>query len=339
MIDPHVHLRDWRQSDKETVKHGLAVAYKAGITRLFDMPNTDPPVTTKAVALSRLALAGGGEVAYHIYMGLTSSERQIRDAVETYSELFPKVVGLKMFASHSTGNMGIIAEEEQRKVFKTLREADYKGVLVVHAEKEAFIQSERFEKGKFETHSDARGAKAEIESVKDMLEFSEGFEGHLHIAHISTKGAIDLVKRAKAEGRNVSAGATPHHALFSRKDAKDYSLYLKMNPPLREEQDRRAVFEGLLDGTIDNAESDHAPHTLKDKENGASGIPGFEGMLVLLGELRKAGAPEARLKEIFGLSVLRQFSLPMEDIFLPEDIEERRASIKNEYPFNSYKNI
>ena len=121
MIDPHVHLRDWNQKDKETVIHGMRVAASLGFTHLFDMPNTDPQCTSRDIILERLALGGEASeetgVSYHLYGGLTNNDEQIIEMVDTHSELFPLVIGLKMFLSHSTGNMGItdIEMQKQRK--------------------------------------------------------------------------------------------------------------------------------------------------------------------------------------------------------------------------------
>ena len=344
MIDIHVHLRDWEQSSKETVDHGLAVAYKAGIRRVFDMPNTNPPLTTREAVIDRLALASDAitknkrKIAYSLYVGLTADVKQIKKAVSIYNELFPLVCGLKLFAGHSTGNMGLCTLKEQELVFNTLTEENYRGVVAVHAEKESLIDSKKYIKGKTETHSLARPSSAEVESVRDLMSLVEktGFKGHLHICHISVPAALELVLAAKERGVNISAGATPHHLLLSTEDAKN-NHYLKMNPPLRSEEERKALFQALLDGKIDNIESDHAPHTLEDKENGASGIQCFSGMLILLHVLRKEGVSEESLQKLFGKNVLKIFSLEDEAIFLPRDIKARLISIRNEYPFDPFE--
>ncbi len=349
MIDIHVHLRDWNQSNKETIEHGLITAYKAGINRVFDMPNTNPPITDRSRVIERLAIASsvlrsefkGKKMAYSLYMGVTGDVNQIKEAVNTYYELFPMVCGLKLFMGQSTGNMALVSKEEQLKVFNTLASLGYDGVVAVHAEKESLLDKTKYKEGDFESHSEARPAKAESESIKDAIECVKlsGFKGKLHIAHISAKESLLLVKEAKSDGIKISCGATPHHSLLSKSAAKDHSLYLKMNPPLRAEEDRAAIFSALLDGTIDLIESDHAPHTLEDKEKGASGIPGFSGMLLLLKALRQNGADEEHLKDLFGRNALHLFNMEEEDIFLPKDVDKRLGIIKDEYPFDSYRTI
>lgn len=342
MIDPHVHLRDWNQKDKETLSHGLMVAKKAGFSHVFDMPNTNPALTNRDAIIERLADAGDvvrkiKGMHYHLYAGLTGDMDQVKAMVDVYNELFPLVVGLKLFAGHSTGNMGILDEETQRKIFSTLSSCGYKGVLAVHSEKESYMKPELYEKGKWETLSLARPKEAEIESVRDMIDFArgEGFEGTLHIAHISTRGAIELVK-ANRDKLKITMGATPHHAMYSTEDAREYSRFLKMNPPLRDKEDRDYLFDAIVNGDIDWIESDHAPHTLLDKENGASGIPGFAGMLTIANKLRKAGVSEERLSELFGRNAILAFGLDDEEISVPKDLKRRFISIEDEYPIKPF---
>ena len=345
MIDLHVHLRDWGQSAKETVEHGLAVASLCGIKRVGDMPNTSPALTSRDAVLERLALASPSvkrhRVSYSVHMGLTKDPGQIREAVATHSELFPLVLGLKMFAGQSTGDMGIVDIDGERRVFKTLSEAGYKGVLLVHCEKEALMKPDSYVPGKWDTHSLARPAEAETESVRDMIALARecGFAGHLHICHISTKGALDLVVKAKGEGMAISCGATAHHSLKTCDDAAEHGLYLKMNPPLRPACDRDAIYQGLKDGSVDYVESDHAPHTLEDKEKGASGIPGFAGSLVLLSRLKADGVSLSRLEALFSLNAARIFGIEPDGALLPDRLAWRAQKAASEYPFNPFAKL
>lgn len=137
-------------------------------------------------------------------------------------------------------------------------------------------------------------------------------------------------------------GVTPHHLLLSRDDARDGSLHARMNPPLRSEGERKALFQALLDGRIDWVETDHAPHTLADKERGASGIPGFSGVLVLLARLRSLGVDEKRLAAWFGGNVLRTFGLSLEEgVTLPDARDTPRLArmAALAYPYDSFRNL
>ena len=129
MIDPHVHLRDWNQAHKETLRHGFSVAWRAGLDAVFEMPNTDPPLTSRQSILRRIDDADRALAALRIplvhclYAGLTADPGQITEAVEAWRELFPRVAGLKMFAGHSTGNMGIVEKSAQAVVYRRLAAA------------------------------------------------------------------------------------------------------------------------------------------------------------------------------------------------------------------------
>ncbi|MGP1438694.1 MAG: dihydroorotase [Treponema sp.] len=348
MIDVHVHFRDGVQSEKETIKHGFSVAHQAGILSCFDMPNTVPALTAKKDILARLEFGQKmveeveQKAVYRIYAGVTNSIEQIKEIVEVYNEFFPRIVGFKMFAGHSTGNMGILEKDMQRTVYETLVKCNYEGVVAVHCEKNELMKEELFDIAKPETHSMARPIIAEVESIKDQIALVKetGFRGHLHICHISTKDGVSLVKDAKKDGIDISCGATAHHALLNDEAYKKQGLFVKMNPPLRDEKNRKAIFDSLISGDIDWIESDHAPHTIKDKEAGASGIPGFAGTLLLILSLRKAGISEERLNAICGEKVNKvfKFNLP---VCVPSDerIAEVLPKIRKAYPFDAFSSI
>ncbi len=353
MIDPHVHLRDDLQAEKETMVHGLSVASFIGDQWLFDMPNCNPPLTGREAIESRLKKSDdairlvreqtGRDICYSLFAGLTGDESQIEDVVKAWKDLFPRVVGLKLFAGNSTGNMGQVSIEAQRHIYERLAKEGYEGVLAVHCEKESLLRPELENGEDYSTHSDARPSIAEVESVKDQISLSAeaGFQGTLHIAHVSSIASVLEVEKARKEGRKITMGCTPHHLLLERNMAKRHSLYAKMNPPLRSEEERRCLYQAVLDGRIDWIETDHAPHTLMDKEKGASGIPGFCGVLHLLGQLRKDGVEEAQLRRLFGENVLSSFHLPPLAITLPDERErEELASMAARcYPFDSYQDL
>ncbi|MBQ0070968.1 MAG: dihydroorotase [Spirochaetales bacterium] len=340
VIDPHVHLRDWNQKEKETIFHGLLIGSMCGIDTFFDMPNTNPPLTSLEAIGRRLADGeaaaeaisrnSGKTLSYHVYGGLTPERNQIQEMVEAYNLLFPRVCGLKLFAGQSTGNMGVVEKENQKAIYQALTELGYKGVVAVHSEKESYFDKSQKE------HSLVRPPVSEVESVRDQIEAIEetGFQGTLHIAHISTEGALELVKDAKKRGLKVTCGATPHHLL---KNSGDATMWAKMNPPLRPESDRKAIWNGLFDGSVDWVESDHAPHTVENKEQGASGIPGFEGTLLLIKKLREEGMEEKRLNELFSENVFKAFG--MEDKKsspVPAFDNDILKSVHSAYPFSAW---
>ncbi|MDD3902440.1 MAG: dihydroorotase family protein [Sphaerochaeta sp.] len=342
MIDPHVHLRDWAQAEKETLEHGLSVASSCGIDEVFDMPNTSPPLIHRAAILKRLedAQKGFPSVRYHLYAGLTQDPEQIQEVVGLCREFPQQVIGLKLFAGHSTGNMGLVGEDTQKSVYHVLSELGYEGVVALHCEKESLLRPELENMQDFSSHSLARPVEAEVVSISDQLEFSRAahFAGHLHVCHLSSVSSLILVEQAKREGRRVSCAVTPHHVLLSSVDAKHHQLYAKMNPPLRSDQERHALFTALLEGRIDWIESDHAPHTLADKEDGASGIPGFSGLLILVKRLIDAGCPDSLLQELLGKRVQKTFNLEDRSIFIPsyENLDKLSLEASKAYSYDAF---
>jgi len=345
MIDAHVHLRDWGQSEKETLLHGMGIALYTGVDELFDMPNTSPPLTDRASVEKRIADAKrcGLPVRYHLYAGVTDNPRQIEEVVALTREYPSEVIGLKMFAGHSTGNMGLVRGDTQKKVYSILARLGYEGVLALHCEKESLLHPELEDPSDYSTHSLSRPVEAEVASIADQIKYSEeaGFAGLLHICHLSSISSLVLVEEAKRKGRRISCAATPHHLLLNSEDASSHCLYAKMNPPLRSEADRVSLFDALLAGRIDWVETDHAPHTLADKEGGASGIPGFSGLLLLVKRLYEAGCPLPLMQSLLGGRVQLVFSLEKRPVIIPALIGLEQSSLlaAQAYPFDSFSNL
>ena len=173
-LDTHVHFRDFTQRHKETIQHGLEVAYDAGVDAVFDMPNTDPPLTTREIVVERLRIAKEANISdifYGLYMGLTTDIQQVKRAVDVYRE-FQQVIGMKLYAGHSVGNLGITSEHGQGLIYETLTKQGYDGVLAVHCEKESYLHPEKWNPRHPITHCYARPEEAEIESVGDQIELA-----------------------------------------------------------------------------------------------------------------------------------------------------------------------
>ncbi len=349
MIDPHVHARDWDQLEKETIKHALMVASTAGFTTIFDMPNTSPALTFPHIIAKRIeegqkcakeiAREQNIEINYCVYGGITSDPSQIETLVTLHEHLFPHLIGLKLFAGHSTGHMGITTSHLLREVYEALKRSQYKGVLAVHCEDEAFIKNDLFDLENPISHTYARPVEAEIASVEKQITLCKesGFKGTLHICHISTKDAIEMVSYHKSKGMDITCGATAHHALLNESIMNTKGLLAKVNPPLRSIEHQKAVFHGLLDGSIDWIESDHAPHTMKDKLLGASGIPGFGGTLRLIQTLREHDVKESHLDYLLGERVNEVFHTDF-SVFVPSPmcIDDTVENVIGEYPFTVF---
>jgi len=294
MIDIHVHLRDYEESHKETIAHGLSVASSVGYSALFEMPNTQPPLTTRMAVERRLAFAdqvlmGDRMPVYHgLYGGVTADHSQLQEMLDCCSELFPRMVGLKMYAGPSTGELGITEEKDQQQVYRYLARSSYQGVLALHCE-----DAHLFKGDENLPHGEKRPLEAELSSIKRQLSLAkqEGFSGTLHICHVTSSQSLELIAQARPDMPcRVTAGVTPHHLLLNDSLAAGDDGYLyTVNPPLRAEEVRSGLFQSVLAEQADVLESDHAPHELSDKRSGASGLPGIPGMLCAAAYLVKEG--------------------------------------------------
>ena len=267
MIDPHVHCRDGRQAYKETISHALAVASKQGIEKIFDMPNTDPPVLREVDVKRRLKLVPKGkERSYFLYIGLTPCRSQLKEAVYCYRK-YSQVIGFKLYAGESVGNLAVTDLRDQEKIYRTLVELGYRGVIAVHCEKVAFFRPRLWNPAKPITHFYARPKQAETESIKDQIQLVKKthFQGVLHIVHISCPESVEIVNKERKEIK-ITCAVTPHHILWNNEmlNRPDGLIY-KMNPPLRDKKDVEKMRRYLKEEKIDWIETDHAPHSIGEK--------------------------------------------------------------------------
>lgn len=354
MIDPHVHLRDWDQASKETILHGMRIASRAGIDYLCDMPNTSPPLTTpglirrrldEADEVSRQLASDGLHISLSVYAGLTADRVQREGVLRLYDSLFPRVIGFKLFAGHSTGNMGIITKEEQQEVYEQLATHGYEGLLAVHCEKESLLLPDLYDPEQPATHSLARPPEAEWASIGDQIDMavSSGFRGTLHICHVSTPESVRIIEQARKERSlsfTITCGMTAHHALLDAEHGDHGGNLLKMNPPLRSSQSRKELYAMLIDRRIDWIESDHAPHTLKDKQLGASGIPGFSGYLHLVLTLLRDTRDRQLIADLTGRNFCRAVGLVLgsdEQVMGYYELKERLEAIEQAYALDPWK--
>ena len=348
MIDPHVHLRDWGERHKETIRHAMQLAWRIGISGLFEMPNTVPALTSRDTLRQRIADADRAREAlgiplFHgIYAGITADTAQLAEIVDAQRELFPRVVGFKMFAGHSTGNMGVISRDEQWLVWHSLARNDYRGVVAVHAETEDLLRPELWDPARPISHGAARPVEAEVHSVRQQIELAleAGFRGSLHIVHVTTPRVLDIIEHHRGSlPFALRGGITPHHALLDETIATHSEIpEWKVNPPLRPPDEREALWERLRSGNADWIESDHAPHTMDNKRDGASGLPGIAAFRLLREELT-AHLPVREVRRLSHAAVMEAFGIA--PAWIPVNPNESAAwsyaQAAAEYPFDPYR--
>lgn len=274
-IDAHVHFREPGAAYKEDWGSGSRVAVAGGITTVLDMPNNEPPVLTVGNLKKKRALIfGRSYVNYGLFMGFNG---------ENLDEILKaeNIAGVKVYTANSTGNMGV--QKGLRELFEK-----YKGVIVIHAEDEACIQ-ENMKKYSVEgrklqpnVHSKIRTPQCAAKAVRFVCELVKETGAKIHIAHISTDEELEIIN----EYENVTCEVTPHHLLFCTDDYESKGNFIKINPPVRERNDLFALWKGLKMGEIDIIATDHAPHTLEEKEQDyekcPSGVPGVGFLLPIM---------------------------------------------------------
>lgn len=301
LIDVHVHLREPGATQKEDFLTGSRAAITGGFTFVIDMPNNPIPTFTidaleEKIKLSKKAICG---IGFHF----GTNGKNLAEFKKAYSH--SKVFGLKVYCNHTTGDFLIDDPKVLEQIFVAWKSEK---PIMVHAE------------GK---------------SVEKCIALSKKYHRNLHICHISRKEEVEMVRIAKKAKLKVTAGVTPHHLFLIDKNVEKLGPFAMMKPPLGTKSDQDALWQGILDGTIDLVESDHAPHTKEEKlnEKPAFGVPNLE---TTLGLLFKA-VHDQKLKEADILRLLYKnpgkiFNIPgQKDTFIELDPEKPYLIGENGY--------
>jgi len=257
MVDPHTHLRDLDWAHKATFASETQAAIAGGYWAVFDMPNTAP----STIDASRLSdkLNKINQTAYcdwGLYFGASQA-----DNTAEYEKIASQVCGLKIYNNSTTGDLLIDSQTERDKHYKAWSSDK---IITVHAEDD---------------------------TVRDILELVRKYRRPTHFLHISTKLEIDLLTQAKEEGLPVTLGVCPHHLYLTEDDVSTLGAYGRMKPELKTKTDQQALWQAITNGVVDVIESDHAPHTIAEKESTPppSGVPGLETNLPLMLQAVKDG--------------------------------------------------
>ena len=281
LVDIHVHLREPGQSYKETIASGTAAAAAGGFTSVAAMPNTIPVNDTPEITRWMLAPERGATA--RVYPIGAATQGSMGEALCDYEAL--RAAGV---VAVSDDGKPILGDETMRAV---LRAATAAGLPVIqHAEDTRMTGGCSMNAGPLAFRMGLRGMPIEAEAgivARDIALLKElnDDRAHLHVAHLSTRKALDHVRAARRSGLHVTCEVTPHHFVLTEDAVGEYDTHAKMNPPLRAAADRDAMIEGLLDGTIDCIATDHAPHAAHEKEQeferAPNGITGLETSLGL----------------------------------------------------------
>ncbi|MGP3536717.1 dihydroorotase [Microbacterium sp. RD1] len=276
LVDLHTHLREPGYEASETVLTGSRAAAAGGYTTVFAMPNTSPVADTAGVVEQELAL---GEAAGYVHVqpigAVTVGQRGERLA--ELGAMADSRAGVRVFSDDGfcVGDPLIM-----RRALEYVKAFD--GVVAQHAQDPRLTEGAQMNEGAVSAELGLAGWPAVAEEsiiARDVL-LAQHVGSRLHVCHLSTAGSVDIIRWAKRRGVDVTAEVTPHHLLLTDELVRGYDARYKVNPPLRRDEDVRAVREGLADGTIDIVATDHAPHPAEAKASewsaAANGMVGLE---------------------------------------------------------------
>jgi dihydroorotase len=279
LIDLHVHLREPGQEDIETVATGAMAAAAGGFTAVCAMPNTDPVTDNQAAVgfiVSQAQRAGKARVYPIGAISLGQKGQQLAE--------FGELVGAGAVAVSDDGKP-VVSSHLMRTALEYAK--TFSIPVADHCEDPTLSMGGAMHEGIVSTRLGLKGIPAAAEEImvaRDIL-LAELSGGHVHLCHMSTRGSVELIRRAKEKGIRVTAEACPHHFTLTHERCEGYDTNAKMSPPLREPEDRDAIREALRDGTIDAICTDHAPHHYDAKErefdDAPNGIIGLETALGL----------------------------------------------------------
>ena len=287
LIDMHVHLREPGQEWKEDIESGSRAAVAGGVTSICCMPNTGPHIDHAGVAIQIIERAKQVGLCHVHPIGAVSKNLDGKELTEM------RELARAGCVAFSDDGMPIWHAGVMRKALEYASSFGY--LVIQHAEEKQLTAGGAINEGWISTQLGVAGMPAEGEDsmiARDIM-LTRRVDARYHVAHISTQGAVAMVRAAQAEGLKVTTEAAPHHFALTEAEVLGFNADAKMSPPLRTEADRLAVIEGLRDGTIDVIATDHAPHHEDDKRCGLScaafGIVGLETMLPVSLQLVRDG--------------------------------------------------
>ena len=318
--DVHVHFREPGFSYKETIKTGSQAAARGGYTAVCTMPNLNPvPDSVENLNLQRAIIERDACIHVYPYGAITVGEK---------GEVLADIEGMAPFVCGFSDDGRGVQRDEMMKEAMIRAKAQGK-MIVAHCEVNDLLRGGYIHDGEYAKLHGHRGICSESEwaQIARDIELIREIGCAYHVCHISTKESVDIIRKAKAEGLDITCETGPHYLVMNDSMLQEHGRF-KMNPPIRSEEDRKALLEGILDGTIDMLATDHAPHSEEEKGRGLEksvfGIVGLETAFpIMYTYLVKTGIMTMeRLMEVMVENPRKRFNLPLGKDFSVWDLEE-----------------
>ncbi|MDZ7640415.1 MAG: dihydroorotase [Desulfurivibrio sp.] len=308
LIDLHVHLREPGEEHKETIASGTAAAAAGGFTAVACMPNTKPVNDSAAITGQILALAATAATRVYPVGAISQGSR---------GESLAPLGEMAAAGARAISDDGCPVSDSQLLRRALEYAGDHNLLLISHPEEVSLSRNGAMNEGEIATHLGLRGIPRVAEEIMIYrdLALAEYTGRPIHLAHVSTAEAVALIRRAKARGVRVTAESAPHYFSLTEEAVGDYDTHAKMNPPLRTAADVAAIKTALADGTLDAIATDHAPHSMLEKDVefdlAANGIIGLESALPLaLALVREEVISPLRLVELLSTNPARILGIP-----------------------------
>lgn len=330
MIDTHVHSRDPQAMYKEDFYHSTMAAAVGGVTCVFEMPNSNPPIANVVNLQKQIVnLSGKANVDFTVWGGAYGDLNN--------ADILPLsqagVIGFKFFwgyainkkdyslvYSYKEGMPDVIpplSDGEVLDIFKTVNPTGK--CLAIHAENSeimARLSAQVREEGRsdYQALLDGRPALAEAATIGLAIQYAKHTGTHLHVLHVTSKEAVGLIRRAKQEGVSVTAETCPHYLFLTNKDYDRLGNMMKVYPPIKYQEDQDALWAGIADGTLTSVCSDHAPHTQEEKQvnlfDAPAGACGVETMVpMMLGAVNDGRITLEKMVALMSENPAKQFGL------------------------------
>ena len=340
--DVHVHFREPGFSYKETISSGSAAAARGGYTAVCTMPNLNPvPDSAENLRLQLQLIEDSASIHVYPYGAITVGEKG--EALADLAGMAPHVAGF------SDDGRGVQSDDMMRTAMEKAKALGK--MIVAHCEVNELLRGGYIHDGQYAKANGHRGICSESEwaQIDRDLKLVEQIGCAYHVCHISTKESVDIIRQAKARGVNVTCETGPHYLVMDDSMLQNDGRF-KMNPPLRSKEDREALVQGIIDGTIDMIATDHAPHSAEEKSKGleksAFGVVGIETAFpICYTYLVKPGIIRMdRLMDLLVYNPRKRFGLPLGSDFSVWDLDAEYAidpidflSMGKATPFQGWK--